>query len=303
MPVKGMATASSNLNILNLLNSSTDYLEKYGIENSRLNAERILCSAINLNRVQLYLNYDRPLTDLELLDFKKRLKRRATSEPLQYILGETEFFSLPFKINSDVLIPRPETELLVESVLTWAKATKKLNSKLSVLDVGTGSGCIAISLAKHIENCIVTAVDISAEAIEVAQDNARLNEVHEKINFSQLNFLNSNDLDVLNENYDIVVSNPPYIAKDEFENLPLEVKGFEPPVALHDKADGYLFYRALADFSPSRLKKDGLLTMEIGLGQAEIVKQLMQKHFTEIKIDADFNGIDRIVSCQFLHLS
>lgn len=294
-----MATVSSNLNVLNILNSSTEYLEKYGIENSRLNAERILGSAINLNRVQLYLNYDHRLTDLELLNFKKRLKRRATSEPLQYILGETEFFSLPFKINSDVLIPRPETECLVESVLTWAQTNRTLNSPISILDVGTGSGCIAISLAKNIKNCRVTAVDISSKAIKVAQNNACLNGVEEKIKFSQIDFLDPNDLGVLKQNYDIVVSNPPYIANDEFVKLPLEVKDFEPQIALNDKADGYVFYRALAEFSPSRLKGDGLLAMEIGLGQAGVVKQLMQKYFTEIKIDADFNGIDRIVSCQF----
>jgi len=293
-----MTTVSANLNVLKILNSSTEYLEKYGIENSRLNAERLLCSAIKLDRMQLYLNYDRPLTEPELARFKKRLKRRAASEPLQYILGETEFFSLPFKLTPDVLIPRPETELLVEAVLNWIKANRSADSSVTILDVGTGSGCIAVSLAKNIDNCHITAIDISDAAITVAQNNARLNGVEEKISFSQMDFLNPADLTVLKKNYDVIVSNPPYISNGEFVKLPQEVKNFEPEIALNDMADGYVFYRALADFAPQKLEGNGLLAMEIGMGQSQTIKKLMQKHFTKINIDADHNGIERVVSCQ-----
>lgn len=282
--------------VLELLNWSSEYLSEKGFENSRLNAERLLGHALTLNRVDLYLNYERPLTASELERFKGLLKRWLQHEPLQYVLGETEFFSLRFQVDPGVLIPRPETEILVEKVLHECGKKFDSRSTITILDVGTGSGCIAVALAKNLPKARITAIDISDAALTTASENARLNEVGDQITFRRIDLLSKKLLDEFQIKFDIIVSNPPYISDAEFPNLPPEVKNFEPRAALKDGADGMNFYRQIAATAPMILNQHGFVAVEVGLGQAQSVAKIFSKHeFSEIQLIADLNGIDRVV--------
>ncbi|NOY60279.1 MAG: peptide chain release factor N(5)-glutamine methyltransferase, partial [Calditrichaeota bacterium] len=171
--------------LIGLLNWTADYLDQKGFENSRLEAERLLAHSLHIQRIDLYVNFDRPLIPDELAQFKSLLKRRLDHEPLQYIIGETEFYSLPIKVAPGVLIPRPETEVLVENALQIINDNFPQGKEINVLDVGTGSGNIAIAIAKNAVHARLTAIDISADALKIARQNAELNNVAEKINFLQ----------------------------------------------------------------------------------------------------------------------
>ena len=253
-------------------------------------AELLFAEIFNCDRASLYLNKNLQLDKNKALFISSVLKRRALGEPLQYILGKTEFMGLEFIVTPDVLIPRPETELLVEKtieVATRAIACRPAGncSHLKILDLGTGSGCIAISLAKFFPQTKIDAIDISKEALKVARQNAKIHNV--KINFSR----NQGDTQ-----YDIIVSNPPYIPKAEINYLQLEVR-FEPRIALDGGVDGLDFYRKIAASSAQYLKKGGFLLLEIGFGQIKQVKNIFQKSakFEIIDIIKDYNKIDRVV--------
>jgi release factor glutamine methyltransferase len=285
--------------ILDILNYTTRYLSEKGIENSRLNAEHLLSHTLNINRVELYLNYDRPLLETELKRFKLLLNRRLNQEPLQYIIGETEFMSLPFKVNSGVLIPRPETEILVETVLETCTEKFNSESKIKILDIGTGSGCIAISLARYLENCHVTALDVSQGALKTAEENARLNNVENKTRILMADFLDSRSSKELAQEFDVVVSNPPYVGAEDFEKLPEEVKDYEPAIALKDGNDGLTFYHKIADFALTHLTAKGFVAVEVGLGQAHQVKRIfLENGYSGVKIFEDLNAIERILICE-----
>ncbi|HEX9652355.1 MAG TPA: peptide chain release factor N(5)-glutamine methyltransferase [bacterium] len=282
--------------VLELLNWGCQYLSEKGFENARLNTERLLGHSLNLNRVDLYLNFERPLTADELERFKGLLKRRLRREPLQYILGETEFFSLRFQVNSEVLIPRPETEVLVETILKFCGERFASERALAILDIGTGSGCIAVALAKHLPNARITAIDVSDAALTVASENARRNEVAGLIEFRKLDFFSINLLSELADEFNAIVSNPPYISDAEFSNLPQEVRDFEPRAALKDGVDGLNFYRQIAAIVPMILGHGGLVAVEVGLGQAQPVEKIFSTlGFAHIQAIADLNGIDRVV--------
>ncbi|MFQ5823181.1 MAG: peptide chain release factor N(5)-glutamine methyltransferase [bacterium] len=286
--------------VLELLNWTTEYLSKKGFENSKLNAERLLSHSLNFHRVDLYLNFDRPLSPEELKRFKKFLKRRLRREPLQYILGETEFMSLLFKVNPSVLIPRPETEILVDTVLNKSKEQFQNKSTLSILDIGTGSGCIAVSLAKYLKKARITALDVSDGALETAAENAHLNEVENKIHFFKENFLDSQFSKNLSQKFDVVVSNPPYVSAEDFVKLPEEVKYFEPTIALQDGKDGLTFYYKIAEFSLKSLNPVGFVAVEVSMGQASQVKEIFLNHqFSKITFFKDLNGNDRVIVCEY----
>ncbi len=300
-----MSKSTKTWNVLELLNWSSEYLSEKGFENSRLNAERLLGHTLNLKRVDLYLNYERPLADDELARFKGFLKRRLQHEPLQYILGETEFFSLRFRVTPNVLIPRPETEILVETVLQKCREKNSPAEKINILDIGTGSGCIAISLAKHLPNARFTAIDVSEAAVTTAAENARLNEVSEQIEFRKLDFFfreadrypTNNWLHEFQNTFDVIVSNPPYISDADYPNLPPEVRDFEPRAALKDGADGLNFYRQIAATAPMILNHGGFVAVEVGMGQAQAVAEIFAKSgLSQIQAAADLNDIERVVT-------
>ena len=217
------------LTVLESINLSTEYLKNKGIESPRINAELLLAKILNCKRLDLYLSFDRPLSEDETNQYREYIRRRSKFEPLQYIVGSVEFYGLEFKVNSSVLIPRPETEIIVEKIID----DNKDKPSLKILDVGTGSGIIAVCLAKHLTESKVSAIDISFDALETAKGNASLNEVGDRVNFFQADILK----DEIPENgFDVIASNPPYISNDEFSSLQPELRIFEPkmPVLTFD---------------------------------------------------------------------
>ncbi len=253
------------------------------LENAEFEAKEIVMQSLGISRNELILNSRREVTEGEYKKAQDMLKRRLTGEPLQYILGFSEFMSLKFNVNSHTLIPRSDTETLVE--LLTEKITDK---KSTVIDIGTGTGCIGISLAKY-TGADVTLADISKEALKTATENANQNGVAVK----------TLNIDILNEipqgKYDIVVSNPPYIRSDVIPTLQTEVKEFEPLSALDGGNDGLIFYRRITEIAPQILNNGGILAYEIGYDQGDEVKDLMKKDFCHVEIIKDLCGNDRVV--------
>lgn len=277
---------SESWTVLKLLRWTADYFAGRGIDSPRLDAELLLADTLGLDRVGLYLNFERPLLADELTAFRERVRRRANREPLAYILGMTEFWSLPLKVTPAVLIPRPDTELLVEQALP------RLAGASRVLDVGTGSGALAIALAHERPECAVTAIDLSPAALAVAADNARSIGVAERIEFIE------GDLAALPGGpYDLVVANPPYISHGDLAELMPEVRDFEPHLALDGGSDGFDAYRALARQAGAMLTPGGWLLVEVGIDQAAVVQALFAAAgLTEIFTARDLAGIERVVA-------
>jgi release factor glutamine methyltransferase len=276
------------------------FLGRGGIENPRLNAERLLASVLKLDRVGLYLQFDKPLSPAERESFKALLKRRATHEPLQYIIGETEFMSLPFAVTRDVLIPRPETEILVEKVLE----SSKTRGAVRILDIGTGSGCIAVSLAKMLPESSIDAADVAQSALQLAKFNAERNGAADRMRFIEADVRAENFSDFVHPPYDAVVSNPPYVSLAEWPNLPKDVRDFEPRAALCDEKDGLAFYRVIAPKVASLLSPGGKLFVEIGFGQKDPVFDILRSAgFSGVEAYPDLNGIDRVVKGEFSNVN
>lgn len=278
------------LTVLEAIKLSADYLQKKGIESSRLNAELLLAHILNCKRLDLYLLFDRPLKEDEVILYRELLKKRGSFVPLQYLVGTVEFFGLEFNVDSSVLIPRPETELLIETIIE-----ENQNTNLKILDVGTGSGIIAISLAKHFDHSELYAIDISESALETAKQNAAKNLVADRIKFLQLDV--RNDIPLLEESFDLIVSNPPYISKDEFPKLHTELRVFEPAIALTDYADGLSFYRSISEKAAGLLNEIGKIYFEVGKDQSIFVKNILEANgFVNVKIKKDFQDIERVIS-------
>ncbi len=283
------------LTVLDSINLSTEYLKNKGIESPRINAELILAHILKMKRLDLYLSFDRPLKEDEIVLYRQFLKRRSEFEPLQYILGTVNFFGLDFKISPAVLIPRPETELLAEEIINEFKDQEFIK----ILDIGTGSGNIAITLAKFLPNSIIIATDISVEAIAIAVENAKSNGVSDKIIFAVNDIFSSENL--TENNFDVIVSNPPYITSQDFKNLSKELKDYEPKAALTDSSNGLSFYDIISSKCNIYLKKGGKLFFELGYGHSENVQEIMKKnHFISISVKKDYQNIDRIIRGEFL---
>jgi release factor glutamine methyltransferase len=273
---------------LKVLNWTRDYLIAKGVANARLEAEWLLCAATGLDRVGLYLQYDKPLNEQELAEYRAMVTRRAKREPLQHILGSQEFCGLDFEVSGDVLIPRHDTEvLIVESV-------KRKPDARAVLDIGTGSGCIAVTLQKQLTAAAVTATDISAAALAVAWRNAEKHGV-------TIEFLHGSLFTpVAGRSFDLIVSNPPYIPTADIELLEQEVRDYDPFAALDGGSDGLSIYRELIPAAVEHLNPNGWLLVEIGIGQVRDVVQLFKgtSRFGEPVIALDPGGIERVVGAQ-----
>jgi release factor glutamine methyltransferase len=278
---------------LEILNQTVERLRSAGIDRPRTNAELLLGAVLNKSKVDLYLNKDRILTSDEIEKFNQSIKERISGRPVQYIMGTVEFFGLQFKVDERVLIPRPETETLVEVVME--QLANKENPK--IIDLGTGSGAIAISLAKSLKSPFIYATDVSKEALKVAKENALRNKVESQIEFFCGDLFEPLKNKNLKGQIDCVVSNPPYVSKEEFENLPKEVKDYEPVIALESEKDGLFFHKKIIEDSLDFLKKGGLLALETAFGQAGKVADLIResKDFSGIEIRKDLGGIDRVV--------
>ncbi len=276
--------------ILRVVEWGSEYLKQRRFDESRLHCELLLGHVLGMTRVQLYMHFDRPLAPHELADFKSLFKRRLTHEPLQYILGETEFMGLPLYVNSTVLIPRPETEILVERIVDNIK--EKWRKPVSILDVGTGSGNIPIALANSFPDARILSVDVSAEALETARRNLdRHSVVNVELRCHDILQELSDD-----EHFDVIVSNPPYVSLAEHEGLAEEVRDFEPTIATTDGGDGLLFIRRLAELSMTRLHPRGLIAIEIGHGQQDdVVDCFHSAGLTDIQVFEDYARIPRIV--------
>jgi release factor glutamine methyltransferase len=279
------------LTVLEAIKGAIDYLTKKGIKSARLNSELLLSHVLKCKRLDLYLSFERPLQKNEIDDYRELLKRRSTFEPLQYIIGKVEFYGLEFEVNPSVLIPRPETELLVESVIESFKDNERIN----ILEIGSGSGNISVALAKNIPACSVVGLDISEEALETSRRNAKLNQVEKQVMFINKNVLKG--MEIGENKFDAVVSNPPYISAEDFINLDPELRLYEPRYALTDESDGLSFYRKISFLSKSLLKDGGKLFFEIGAGQSTAIKQiLVDNNFKNISIKKDYSDIERIIT-------
>lgn len=293
-----MSEARKRWRLIDLLQWTSEHLDKKGFDSPRLTAERLLAHVLRLQRVDLYLQFDRLLTGRELQEFKSLLQRRLRHEPLQYILGETEFFGRRFKVTPAVLIPRPETEILVEETLRHVARLFQAEQPIQILDVGTGSGNIAVTLAAELPAAVLTALDVSAAALAVAQENALDHEVKERLEFIEAAFVDfARQAVAAGIRFDVLVSNPPYVADTDLETLAPEVRDYEPRAALVAEGDVLGHFRELATWGPRLLRSPGLLAVEVGLGQAETVRQLFQEQgFSAVRVRPDLSGIDRVIT-------
>ncbi|MGB9698065.1 MAG: peptide chain release factor N(5)-glutamine methyltransferase [Thermodesulfobacteriota bacterium] len=255
--------------ILKIIRWTEERFKKEGIPCARLEAEVLLAENLGMDRVGLYIHYDQPLTSTELNSFKEMVSRRLKREPLAYIIGKKEFWSMSFKVTPDVFIPRPETEMLVEEALKIATRESDHNNPLKILDIGTGSGAIVIALAKELPTAYLEATEISAKALEVARENAAAHGVAGRIDFKQADLFPS-----LRGPYDLIVANPPYIPRRHLTSLPPEVRHFEPPLAWDGGEDGLDFFRRLLPQVGKFLRPQGWFLTEIGVGQEEEIKKI-----------------------------
>ncbi|HAJ32159.1 MAG TPA: peptide chain release factor N(5)-glutamine methyltransferase [Candidatus Atribacteria bacterium] len=268
-----------------------------GIINSEREAEILLSYFLKMNRSKIYLNGDRELKNKEKLQLEDMIKRRIKKIPLQYITKHQEFMGMDFLVEKGVLIPRPETEILVEEAIKKLK-NYKYSDNLEVADLGTGTGVIAISIAKFIEDVIIYATDISKNSLQIALKNAQKHDCKDKIIFLQGDLFEPFIGRIEKNNLDGIISNPPYINSYDFKSLSPEVKNNEPRIALFGGIDGLGYYRKIIKKSPQYLKKNGFLALEVGLNQSKMVEELILKdnNFDEdIEIIKDYLGIERVV--------
>ena len=274
---------------LDIFNKSVDYLKKNGVPSPLLDTEYIFSDVLKVSRNTLKYSMSREIKEEDKDKIREMLVLRAKKrKPLQYILGEWEFYGLPFKVSEGVLIPRADTEILVEQCIQLMREVEEPN----ILDIGSGSGAISIAIANELKSSSVTGIDINEKAIELANENKTLNKI-KNINFVKSNLFEKIDKDF---KYDLIVSNPPYISKNEYETLMSEVKNYEPQNALTDLGDGLYFYREMSKLAGEYLKDTAYLAYEIGYNQAKDVTKILQNNnFDILSVIKDYGGNDRVV--------
>jgi release factor glutamine methyltransferase len=277
------------MTVLELLQATTAYFKKHNIENPRLNAEHLLAHVLGRKRIQLYLEFERQLTERELAPLRDLVKRRGEGEPLQHLLGTVEFCGHVFLCDKRAMVPRPETEELVELL-----KSKIQNPKSEIVDVGTGSGVIALSLAATFPEAQVLAVDISVDALALARENA------DRLSLSdRVQFLNGRLLENVERVFDLIVANLPYISTQERHTLSREVL-HDPEIALFAGQRGDELVRELIAQAPSRLRPGGMLALEIGLDQSEaLLSALAEKNYRDICSKNDYNGVTRFLFARY----
>jgi release factor glutamine methyltransferase len=281
--------------IRELMKTAIQHLRNHGIPEPRLSVELLLAHALRCQRIELYSRFNRRLAKEELARFRALYERRLAREPVQYIIGKEHFMGLSFQVDRRVLIPRPETETLVEQAMIRCQAFGD-EQIISILDVGAGSGNIAVSLAKFVKRSVVTSIDTSEAALDVARQNARNHGVEEKVLFLHLDLFEPID-QLLRRRFHLLVSNPPYISTSEWEHLQPVVRDYEPREALCDGADGYELYRRLIEIAPYLLLDGGTLFLEVGDRMAFPVLSLMHDAgFFDLAVVRDLQGIERVVA-------
>ncbi|MDY0039472.1 MAG: peptide chain release factor N(5)-glutamine methyltransferase [Desulforhabdus sp.] len=277
--------------ILKVLQWTTGYFSRHGIEQPRANAEVLLAHVLGKERIELYLHFDQPLTSSELTRYRQLIQRRAAHEPTQYITQKQEFWSLEFEVNSSVLIPRPETELIVESAVDLIG-----NTRQKVLDLGTGSGAIAVSIAKECPAAEILATDASFDALQVAKRNAMRHDVPGRITFVAMDLFSG--FARSRAAFDLVVTNPPYIGDEQFQDLAPEIESYEPQMALRGGGPkGLEIVRKILSEAPLYMKTAGVILLEIGHGQSEILQEELKenRYIEDVRITRDYSGIPRIL--------
>lgn len=276
------------MTVMELLGKATPWLKGKGIESAKVDAELLLAKALGIRRLDIYLQFDRPVSTSEQDAFRELIRRRAASEPVAYLVGTRGFYKSDFEVAPGVLIPRPETELVVETALARAGT----RSPLRILDVGTGSGCIAVSLARELPEAVVVALDKSADALAIARRNA------EALAPGRVDLRESDGFAaVRGKTFHLVVSNPPYIPSADVPKLMRDVKDFEPALALDGGADGLAFVREWSKGAFAHLERDGWAIFEIGVGQADSAPALFRDAgFTDVSVQDDLAAIPRVVS-------
>jgi len=287
------------MTVLELLNWSTNCLKDHRIESPRLNAELLLARSLNLSREELYIHFNGQLKEKEKETMKGLIERRISGEPLQYILGHQEFWSIDFKVDPRVLIPRPETELLVEQTLLIL-SENPFGSIPYALEIGTGTGAVAISLAKEVRDLFLVATDISGDALLLAKENAQSAGVLDRVKFVNGDLFEPFHLFGGRESFDLILSNPPYITLSEIDELPKEVRDHEPVIALNGGEDGLDFYRRIVSQASFYLRRRGWLLLEVGQGQSPIVSGLIEERGDFLKLERipDLFGLERVVKAQ-----
>ena len=277
--------------VLEIIQRSSDYLARKGVDSARLQIELLLAHLLQMPRLKLYLNFDRVLTEPELETLRGLVRRRGEREPLQHIVGSTSFCGLEMSVTPKVLIPRPETEVLAERA--WVFLQNSGASSPAVLDFGTGSGCLAITLAVKCPGARIHAVDLSSDALAVARQNAVRHQVSERIQWHEGDGFAAVPDDL---RFDLVVSNPPYIPSGEIESLQPEVKDHDPRLALDGGADGLDWYRRLAVETPPFMAADGSFMTEFGDGQATSISNIFEQGGWQVAaVEADYSGRPRIL--------
>lgn len=275
------------MTVLEAIQKSAEFLAKRGVDSPRLQAELLLAHRLNLPRMKLYLNFERALSTEETDTYRELVKRRGQREPLQHIVGSTSFCGFEITVNRHALVPRPETEILAESGWTFLSALSSANA----LDVGTGTGCIAIALAAKCPNAKIFAADISPDALALATENAKKNSV-------QIEFLQGDGFAAVPNDmqFDLIISNPPYISTAEIETLQPEVRDFDPRQALDGGADGLVFYRMFAAQAKLFLKPGGKIMLEFGDGQAPAIREIFENEKWIVEaVKDDYSQRERIL--------
>jgi release factor glutamine methyltransferase len=279
------------MTVLEVLRSMTDYFEKRNVDSPRLNAEHLLAHVLGRKRIDLYLEFERPLPESELKPLRELVKRRGAGEPLQHLLGTVEFCGRSFRCDKRALVPRPETEQLVELLISCFKSGIACSR---MVDVGTGSGIIALTLALEFPKAEIVGTDISEDALMLAHENA------ERLGLAdRVRFLRSNLLENVQPDFDLIVANLPYVSTEDRQSLSREVL-HDPEVALFAGARGDELVRQLILQAPSWLRPGGMLAMEIGIGQSEtFVAELAEKNYRDIWAEKDYSGVIRFLFARY----
>lgn len=279
------------MTVLEVIQRSAEFLARKGVDSPRLQVELLLAHLLDMPRMKLYLNFERVLAESELEKLREAVKRRGNREPLQHIIGATNFCGYEFVVNRHVLIPRPETELLAERA--WKFLSMRNGQPATALDFGTGSGCLAVTLALKCRTAQITALDISDEALAVARENAARQQVLNRIEF---HLGDSFQALPLAKKFDLVIANPPYIPSAEIDSLEVEVRDHDPRLALDGGEDGLKYYQLLAEQSQNWLGKNGVMMMEFGDGQAESIRKIFETQMWIVEaVERDYSQRERFL--------
>ncbi len=281
--------------IQKLLEWMNGYFGDKAVDAPRLSAELLLCHVLDCKRIELYTDFDRVVEQARLTRLRELVKRCAEHEPVAYLVGRCEFYSLAIKVNKSCLIPRPETELLVERAIDFLRARQ---TPAAVLDLCTGSGCVAIAIAKNVADCRLTATDVSDEALSIADINVKTHALVDRVRLLCGDLFDPIVAGLDETGFDLIVSNPPYVSAAEFDTLDRNVRDYEPRQALYGGVDGLDVYRRIAEKIDPFLKPDAALILEIGYAQGPPVRQLLEETalFKQIKVEKDHSNNDRIVT-------